>query len=52
MDVLEEVGEWRLYLDGEEYEFESEKDFKAWLEESCKSLGTSKVMFSGNKEKI
>ena len=53
MDVLEEIGEWKLYEKQKVVKFNAEKDLKRWLT-SRATIGSQvcNVYFSGNKDRI
>ena len=51
MDVLREVGMWRVFEGLNMFEFDSEGDIKYWISECLKTKELD-IMFSGNKHAI
>ena len=51
LDVLEEVGEWRVYEGINMFEFTSSEDMQFWIREMLDD-DTMDIVFSGNKDRI
>jgi len=52
VDVLEEIGVWRLFDGPQLYEFEAFEDIQFWIEDSLKETCTKEIFFSRSPEYI
>ena len=52
MDILDQVGIWRLFEGLNLYEFETSKDIEFWIEDKSQAMGVEEIFFSRSPEHI
>jgi len=54
MDVLEQIGEWKIYNGESIVDFQNQEDLKRWVTSylTFHSSGVNNIYFSGNKDRI